>query len=203
MLLGEDSRSNARSLTRHPLPICVVKHLAEPLIFNGGRNEIPDSLGALSAQLGRELVLHRYSSEGLIKAAAGVKSLTVQIERVAERARGGRRPLSAGRLESLPKVAVPSTPNKRWYTQANVGPAPSERSGHGLVSVRSEVVILGGENMSGVRCDDPGTIHILDTSKLQQPVPPDAKQHPQERSGARKRSLEARAKRAEKWKTRK
>ncbi|CAD6890333.1 unnamed protein product [Tilletia laevis] len=93
--------------------------------------------------------------------------------------------------------------NKRWYTQANVGPAPSERSGHGLVSVRSEVVILGGENMSGVRCDDPGTIHILDTSKLQQPVPPDAKQHPQERSGARKRSLEARAKRAEKWKTRK
>ncbi|KAE8264652.1 hypothetical protein A4X03_0g788 [Tilletia caries] len=189
MLLGEDSRSNARSLTRHPLPICVVKHLAEPLIFNGGRNEIPDSLGALSAQLGRELVLHRYSSEGLIKAAAGVKSLTVQIERVAERARGGRRPLSAG--------------HKRWYTQANVGPAPSERSGHGLVSVRSEVVILGGENMSGVRCDDPGTIHILDTSKLQQPVPPDAKQHPQERSGARKRSLEARAKRAEKWKTRK
>ncbi|CAD7066551.1 unnamed protein product [Tilletia caries] len=180
MLLGEDSRSNARSLTRHPLPICVVKHLAEPLIFNGGRNEIPDSLGALSAQLGRELVLHRYSSEGLIKAAAGVKSLTVQIERVAERAR-----------------------DKRWYTQANVGPAPSERSGHGLVSVRSEVVILGGENMSGVRCDDPGTIHILDTSKLQQPVPPDAKQHPQERSGARKRSLEARAKRAEKWKTRK
>ncbi|CAD6927358.1 unnamed protein product, partial [Tilletia controversa] len=62
--------------------------------------------------------------------------------------------------------------NKRWYMFANMGPAPTGRSGHCLVNFNNKVVVLGGENLTGNRGDDPGMIHVLDTGKIKYPTDP-------------------------------
>ncbi|KAE8221498.1 hypothetical protein CF319_g5154 [Tilletia indica] len=62
--------------------------------------------------------------------------------------------------------------NKRWYMFANMGPAPSGRSGHCLVNFNNKVVVLGGESFTGNKGDDPGMIHVLDTGKIKYPTDP-------------------------------
>ena len=55
----------------------------------------------------------------------------------------------------------------------NMGPAPSARSGHAMVSALGHIYVVGGEaNASSVQQrDDPTQIHILDTGQLIRPSP--------------------------------
>jgi hypothetical protein len=52
----------------------------------------------------------------------------------------------------------------------NMGPAPSGRSGHAMASAGSKVFVLGGESFTTPRPDDPGMIHVLDTSSSYLPL---------------------------------
>ena len=49
----------------------------------------------------------------------------------------------------------------------NMGPAPSGRSGHAMATAGSRVYVLGGESFSSTKPDDPGIVHVLDTSTFQ------------------------------------
>ncbi|KAK0569231.1 hypothetical protein OC861_001157 [Tilletia horrida] len=62
--------------------------------------------------------------------------------------------------------------NKRWYMFANMGPSPSGRSGHALICYQNRVVVLGGENLSGTKGDDPSMLYVLDTGKIKYPTDP-------------------------------
>lgn len=59
--------------------------------------------------------------------------------------------------------------NQRWYMFANMGPAPSGRSGHVLTTYQNRVLVLGGESFTGGKPDDPSTVHVLDTAKIKYP----------------------------------
>ncbi|CAO1633997.1 unnamed protein product [Sympodiomycopsis kandeliae] len=72
--------------------------------------------------------------------------------------------------------------NQRWYTFANMGPAPSGRSGHALTTYQNKVVVLGGESFTGGKPDDPSVVYVLDTAKIKYP--------PDNRAGGRKSSLQ-------------
>ncbi|PWN19466.1 hypothetical protein BCV69DRAFT_251136, partial [Microstroma glucosiphilum] len=71
--------------------------------------------------------------------------------------------------------------NQRWYMFANMGPAPSGRSGHILSTFQSKLVVLGGESFAGGQSDDPHIVSVLDTVKIK--YPPDNR-------GGRKTSLQ-------------
>lgn len=74
--------------------------------------------------------------------------------------------------------------NQRWYMFANMGPAPTGRSGHVLTTYQNKVLVLGGESFTGGNADDPNIVHVLDTAKIK--YPPDNRAP----SGARKTSLQ-------------
>ncbi|PWN27111.1 hypothetical protein BDZ90DRAFT_220990 [Jaminaea rosea] len=59
--------------------------------------------------------------------------------------------------------------NQRWYMFANMGPAPSGRSGHVLTTYQSKVLVLGGESFTGGKPDDPSVVYVLDTAKIKYP----------------------------------
>jgi N-acetylneuraminic acid mutarotase len=56
--------------------------------------------------------------------------------------------------------------DQRWYMFQNMGPSPSGRSGHAMASVGAKVFVLGGESFTPSKTDDPGVIHVLDTSSF-------------------------------------
>nr|ODN99924.1 hypothetical protein L204_02367 [Cryptococcus depauperatus CBS 7855] len=62
--------------------------------------------------------------------------------------------------------------NQRWYMFQNMGPAPSARSGHAMVSAHGKIFVVGGEANQALSDahDDPSMIHILDTSKIKYPI---------------------------------
>ncbi|CAO1633807.1 unnamed protein product [Parajaminaea phylloscopi] len=81
--------------------------------------------------------------------------------------------------------------NQRWYMFANMGPAPSGRSGHVLTTFQNKVLVLGGESFtSGGKTDDPAVVHVLDTAKIK--YPPDGRSGGPSGSaaGSRKTSLQ-------------
>lgn len=64
--------------------------------------------------------------------------------------------------------------SQRWYMFANMGPAPSPRSGHILTTYMNKVIVLGGGAFAGPsRPDDPTVVYVLDTTKIK--YPPDSK----------------------------
>lgn len=78
-----------------------------------------------------------------------------------------------GRTEEgkdLGDLAAYRIPTRRWYTFQNMGPSPSPRSGHGMTSVGSKILVLAGEPSSAPR--DAGELslaYVLDTSKIRYP----------------------------------
>ncbi|KAH7922871.1 galactose oxidase [Leucogyrophana mollusca] len=58
--------------------------------------------------------------------------------------------------------------NKRWYMFQNMGPGPSNRSGHAMASVGTRVFVLGGESSPPppIEGNDSGIINVLDTGVL-------------------------------------
>ncbi|KAB8356412.1 hypothetical protein FH972_023995 [Carpinus fangiana] len=79
-----------------------------------------------------------------------------------------------GRTEEgkdLGDLAAFRIPTRRWYTFQNMGPSPSPRSGHGMTTVGTNIVVLAGEPSSAPR--DAGELslaYILDTNKIRYPA---------------------------------
>jgi N-acetylneuraminic acid mutarotase len=59
----------------------------------------------------------------------------------------------------------------RWFTFQNMGPSPSARSGHAMVTLRHEVIVLGGEPESRLPSNeaDLTAVYVLDTRKIRYP----------------------------------
>lgn len=55
--------------------------------------------------------------------------------------------------------------DRRWYMFQHMGPSPSGRSGHAMASAGSKVFVIGGESSTVSKPDDPGIVHVLETSK--------------------------------------
>jgi hypothetical protein len=53
-----------------------------------------------------------------------------------------------------------------------MGPSPSGRSGHAMASVGHRIYVLGGESFSPSETDDPGLVHVLDTSAYSSAITP-------------------------------
>ncbi|ODN81703.1 hypothetical protein L202_02097 [Cryptococcus amylolentus CBS 6039] len=62
--------------------------------------------------------------------------------------------------------------NQRWYMFQNMGPAPTARSGHAMVSAHGKIFIVGGEANQVIadQKDDPALVHYLDTTKIKYPA---------------------------------
>ncbi|WVQ73192.1 hypothetical protein IAR50_002757 [Cryptococcus sp. DSM 104548] len=62
--------------------------------------------------------------------------------------------------------------NQRWYMFQNMGPAPTARSGHAMVSAHGKIFIVGGEANQVIadQKDDPSLVHYLDTTKIKYPA---------------------------------
>lgn len=78
-----------------------------------------------------------------------------------------------GRTEEgkdLGDVAGFRIPTKRWYTFQNMGPSPSGRSGHGMISYEDKILVFGGEPSSAPRNEQElSQCYVLDTSKIRYP----------------------------------
>ncbi|KAL7423305.1 hypothetical protein Q5752_002606 [Cryptotrichosporon argae] len=70
--------------------------------------------------------------------------------------------------------------NQRWYMFQNMGPSPNAKSGHALCAANGKVFVLGGDGMYSAR-DDPGIIHVLDTTKIKYPADSGAPPRPMPR----------------------
>ncbi|SCV70632.1 BQ2448_3394 [Microbotryum intermedium] len=71
--------------------------------------------------------------------------------------------------KDLEDLAAFEITNQRWFMFQNMGPAPTGRSGHAMATWQNKVFVLGGESYTAQRPDDPGFIHVLDTSKIKYP----------------------------------
>ncbi|CEQ40571.1 SPOSA6832_02191 [Sporobolomyces salmonicolor] len=78
--------------------------------------------------------------------------------------------------KDLEDLAAFKIGNQRWFMFQNMGPAPSGRSGHAMATWQNKVLVLGGESYTSQRADDPGAVHVLDTTKIK--YPPDATRQP-------------------------
>ncbi|RIB15652.1 hypothetical protein C2G38_2191879 [Gigaspora rosea] len=59
--------------------------------------------------------------------------------------------------------------NQRWYMFQKMGPAPNSRFHPTMTTIQERVIVLGGESSQGMRPDEDGLVHILDTSKIKYP----------------------------------
>ncbi|KAF9121264.1 Negative regulator of mitotic exit, partial [Mortierella sp. GBA39] len=55
---------------------------------------------------------------------------------------------------------------RRWYLFQNVGPAPSQRSGHTMCTVKDKIYIIGGESEQ-TKMEDPAYIYYLEIPNIQ------------------------------------
>ena len=54
-------------------------------------------------------------------------------------------------------------PAQQWFTIQNVGPSPSRRSGHAMVSNGTRLFVLGGLLEVCTLADESELIHVLET----------------------------------------